>query len=115
MDKTILELLAGPLTHLVRNAGDHGIETTEERIRFGKPARGKIELNAYHEGSFVIIEVSDDGKGINPELIKKSALRLGMKTETEMLKMNEYRSVELSSFYQDLQQQKKLAIFRVEA
>jgi len=89
MDKTILELLAGPLTHLVRNAGDHGIETTEERIRFGKPARGKIELNAYHEGSFVIIEVSDDGKGINPELIKKSALRLGMKTETEMLKMND--------------------------
>jgi len=89
MDKTILELLAGPLTHLVRNAGDHGIETTEERIRFGKPARGKIELNAYHEGSFVIIEVTDDGKGINPELIKKSAFRLGMKTETEMLKMND--------------------------
>jgi two-component system chemotaxis sensor kinase CheA len=89
MDKNIIELLAGPLTHLVRNAGDHGIETTEERIKYGKPIRGKIELKAYHEGSFVIIEVTDDGKGINPEIIKKSALRLGMKTESDILKMNE--------------------------
>jgi two-component system, chemotaxis family, sensor kinase CheA len=95
MDKTIIELLAGPLTHLVRNAGDHGIESTEERIRYGKPARGKIELNAYHEGSFVIIEVSDDGRGINPELIRKSALHLGMKTETEVLKMNDNEAVNM--------------------
>jgi len=95
MDKTIIELLAGPLTHLVRNAGDHGIESSEERIKSGKPARGKIELNAYHEGSFVIIEVTDDGKGINPELIRKSALHLGMKTETEVLKMNDSEAVNM--------------------
>ncbi len=95
MDKNIIELLAGPLTHLVRNAGDHGIESTEERVRYGKTARGTIELNAYHEGSYVIIEVTDDGRGISPDLIKKSALRLGMKTETEVLKMNDYEAVNM--------------------
>ena len=63
MDKSILDALAEPLAHLIRNAADHGIETASERAAAGKPVRGTVRLDAYHEGDQVVIEVSDDGRG----------------------------------------------------
>ena len=65
LDKSILDALSEPLTHLVRNAVDHGIEPAEERLAIGKPARGTVYLNAYHQGTQVVIEVRDDGRGID--------------------------------------------------
>ena len=73
LDKGILDAIAEPLTHLVRNAVSHGIESPEERIRLGKPARGMVRLNAYHQGNQVIVEVSDDGRGIDAQKIRAKA------------------------------------------
>ncbi|MEE9254370.1 MAG: chemotaxis protein CheA, partial [Pseudomonadales bacterium] len=78
LDKTLIEAIKDPLTHLVRNAVDHGIETPESRLEAGKPREGRITLNAFHEGGQVNIEISDDGAGIAPEAIKKKALMLGI-------------------------------------
>ncbi len=78
LDKSILDALAEPLTHLVRNAVDHGIEPAEERLGIGKPARGTVYLNAYHQGTQVVIEVRDDGRGIDLELIRQQAVRSGL-------------------------------------
>ncbi len=64
LDRQVLELIKDPLTHMVRNSGDHGLETPEERRRAGKPETGTITLNAYHEGGHIIIEIADDGKGL---------------------------------------------------
>ena len=72
LDKSILDALAEPLTHLVRNAVDHGIEPAEERLSAGKPARGTVYLNAYHQGTQVVIEVRDDGRGIDLDLIRQT-------------------------------------------
>ena len=77
MDKGVLDALAEPLAHLVRNCADHGIETTEFRLASGKPVRGTIRLNAYHQGNQVVLEVSDDGQGINREKLLQSAIRAG--------------------------------------
>jgi two-component system, chemotaxis family, sensor kinase CheA len=83
MDKSVLDALAEPLAHLVRNCADHGIETTEFRLISGKPVRGTIRLNAYHQGNQVVLEVSDDGQGINREKLLRSAIRAGAITEDE--------------------------------
>jgi two-component system chemotaxis sensor kinase CheA len=83
LDKSILDTLAEPLAHLVRNAGDHGIETPQERLTHGKSARGTIRLSAYHQGNQVVIEVSDDGRGINPEKIVRKAIQAGLLSEDE--------------------------------
>lgn len=64
MDKTVVELLSDPLVHLVRNSLDHGIELPEVRIAAGKPETGTVTLEAYHRGGNIVIEVSDDGKGL---------------------------------------------------
>lgn len=74
IDKTVLESVNDPLVHIVRNAVDHGLETTEARIAAGKPEEGKVEIMAFHEGSCLVIQVTDDGKGINPEIIRKKAI-----------------------------------------
>src|SRR5262249_58562767 len=66
LDKTIIEAIRDPLTHLVRNAVDHGIEPPAERVKRGKPAEGRLTLHARHEGGKVLIEISDDGAGIDP-------------------------------------------------
>ena len=66
LDKSILDALAEPLAHLIRNAADHGIESSAERAAADKPANGTIRLDAYHEGDQVMIEVSDDGRGARP-------------------------------------------------
>jgi two-component system chemotaxis sensor kinase CheA len=83
LDKSILEPLAEPITHLIRNCVDHGIEPPEERIAAGKPARGTIRLSARHEGNHVVIEVGDDGRGINRERIVERAIELGFVTPEE--------------------------------
>ena len=75
LDKGILDALAEPLTHLVRNAVDHGIEPASERLSSGKQARGTVSLNAYHQGAQVVIEVHDDGRGIDLDLIREQAVR----------------------------------------
>lgn len=78
LDKGILDALAEPLTHLVRNAVDHGIEPSSERLNSGKPARGTVFLNAYHQGTQVVIEVRDDGRGIDLDIIRNQAVRNGL-------------------------------------
>ena len=83
LDKSILDAIAEPLTHLVRNAADHGIESADERKRLGKPASGAIRLDAYHQGNQVIIEVSDDGRGMNPQKIKAKAIDQGLVSPEE--------------------------------
>jgi two-component system, chemotaxis family, sensor kinase CheA len=78
LDKSILDTLAEPLTHMVRNAISHGIETAEERAQAGKPTRGSIKLDAYHQGNQVIVEVSDDGRGIDVDKVRAKAMTSGL-------------------------------------
>jgi two-component system chemotaxis sensor kinase CheA len=81
LDRTVVSELGEPLVHLIRNAADHGIESREERVAYGKNPKGIIKLIAYQEGNKVVIKVSDDGKGIDPEKIRESAERKGIPTE----------------------------------
>ena len=78
LDKSVIEELGDPLTHIVRNSIDHGLETPEEREALGKPRKGRIWLTASQEGSFIIISIKDDGRGINLEAVKKKALEKGI-------------------------------------
>jgi two-component system chemotaxis sensor kinase CheA len=89
LDKGILDAIAEPLTHLVRNAVSHGIEPAEERRKLGKPAQGIVRLNAYHHGNQVVVEVSDDGRGIDSQRIRAKAVELGMTTADEAARMSE--------------------------
>jgi len=95
LDKGILDALADPLAHLVRNAADHGIESPAERQAAGKPARGTIRLNAYHEGDQVVIEVSDDGRGLDREKIVRRAIARGILTEAEAFRLNASETLQL--------------------
>lgn len=95
LDKGILDALAEPLAHLVRNAADHGIEPVNEREAAGKPVRGTISLNAYHEGNQVVIEVSDDGRGLDREKIVRRAIESGIVTAEETLHYNEAEALQL--------------------
>lgn len=78
IDKTVLEHLSDPLVHIVRNAVDHGLETTEGRLAAGKDAEGKVTIKAFHEGNNLVIEIRDDGKGINPKIIREKAIEKGV-------------------------------------
>jgi two-component system chemotaxis sensor kinase CheA len=89
LDKGILDAIAEPLTHLVRNAVSHGIEPSEERRRLGKSPRGKICLNACHQGNQVVVEISDDGRGIDSQKIRAKAIELGMVTAEEAARLSE--------------------------
>ena len=89
LDKGILDSLAEPLTHLLRNAIDHGLETEEERLKAGKPEQGVVQLNAYHQGNQVVIEVTDDGCGIDRESVTRKALEKGMVTREELEHMSD--------------------------
>lgn len=89
LDKTVLEKIGDPLVHLVRNSVDHGIETVEERIKAGKPETGVINLSAYHEAGNIVIEISDDGKGLNKERIIAKARQKGLLNE-ETVVTDEY-------------------------
>ncbi|HKD72186.1 MAG TPA: chemotaxis protein CheA [Candidatus Acidoferrum sp.] len=89
LDKGILDALAEPLTHLVRNAADHGIEPPDSRLSVGKPARGTIYLNAYHQGTQVFIEVRDDGGGVDLDLVRRQAVRNGLISADEEQRISE--------------------------
>ena len=84
LDRQVLELIKDPLTHMVRNSGDHGLETPAERRAAGKPETGTIVLNAYHEGGYIILEISDDGRGLAVDRIRAKALSSGLATEAEL-------------------------------
>jgi two-component system chemotaxis sensor kinase CheA len=84
LDRQVLELIKDPLTHMVRNSADHGLEKTADRVANGKPDTGTITLNAYHEGGHIVIEVGDDGAGLNVARIKEKALSNGLATENEL-------------------------------
>jgi len=81
LDRTVVSELGEPLIHLIRNAADHGIETAADRKNQGKPEKGVVKLSAYQEGNRVIITLSDDGKGLNPEYIKEAAIRKGLSVD----------------------------------
>jgi two-component system chemotaxis sensor kinase CheA len=93
LDKGILDAIAEPLTHLVRNAISHGIEPAEERRKLGKPAQGMVRLNAYHQGNQVIVEVIDDGRGIDVAKIRSKAAELGLTTPEEASKLSELEAL----------------------
>ena len=78
IDKTVLEHLSDPLVHIVRNAVDHGLESTEGRLAAGKDPQGVVTIKALHEGNNLVIEISDDGKGINPKVIREKAIEKGV-------------------------------------
>ncbi|WP_132029471.1 chemotaxis protein CheW [Aquabacter spiritensis] len=89
LDRQVLDQIKDPLTHMVRNSADHGLEMPEDRRRAGKPEKGMIRLSAYHEGGFVIVKISDDGKGLDIARIKAKALENGLADEAELAKMSE--------------------------
>ena len=95
LDKGILDALAEPLMHLVRNAVDHGIEHAEERIAANKPARGTVYLNAYHQGTQVVIEVRDDGHGIDIAQIRKQALEKGIAKAEDIQRLSDSEAMNL--------------------
>lgn len=83
IDRQLLELVRDPLTHMVRNSADHGVETPDIRVAAGKPETGSIVLSAFHEGGFIIVQIKDDGKGIDPEIIKNKAIEKGLVSEED--------------------------------
>ena len=83
LDKSIVEEIGDPLVHIIRNSCDHGIEAPEERIAKGKPETGTIALKAYNEGNQIVIQIDDDGKGLDPEMLKNKSLEKGIITEKE--------------------------------
>lgn len=85
LDKTVVERIGDPLMHLVRNSMDHGIEATEVRLAAGKPARAKVMLNAYHEAGSIVIDVADDGGGLNRQKILRKAIERGLVSEDAQL------------------------------
>jgi two-component system chemotaxis sensor kinase CheA len=89
LDRQVLELIRDPLTHMVRNSADHGLETAEQRRAAKKPEKGTIRLSAYHEGGHIIIEISDDGRGLNTARIRQKVVENGLATEAELEKMSE--------------------------
>jgi two-component system chemotaxis sensor kinase CheA len=90
LDRQVLELIKDPLTHMVRNSGDHGLEGPADRRAAGKPETGRILLNAYHQGGHIIIEIGDDGRGLPVEKIRAKVLAQGLTTEAELAQMNEH-------------------------
>ena len=89
LDRQVLDLIKDPLTHMVRNSADHGLETPEERRNAKKQEKGTIRLSAYHEGGHIIIEIADDGRGLNSEKIKAKAVQNGLASELDVEKMTE--------------------------
>ena len=89
LDRQVLELIKDPLTHMVRNSADHGLEMPDDRETSGKSRKGLIRLSAYHEGGHIIISIADDGKGLNSDKIRQKVLEKGLATDAELDKMSE--------------------------
>ncbi|GHS89207.1 hypothetical protein AGMMS49957_12030 [Synergistales bacterium] len=95
LDRTVIDEIGDPMVHLIRNSLDHGIETREDRRKVGKPEKGTLKIAAYQEGSGVIIEVMDDGKGIDPEKVRTKALDRGIITEEEAAALSDEEAIQL--------------------
>lgn len=95
LDKTVMEKIGDPLVHLVRNSLDHGIESPEDRVKKGKPETGSITLNAYHQGGNVVIEIKDDGKGLDRQKIIEKAIEKGVVSEVEAEKLSKDQAFDL--------------------
>ncbi len=95
LDKSILDVIGEPLIHLVRNAMDHGIEPPDERERAGKARSGTLTLRASHEGNQIVIDVMDDGRGLDPERFKKRAIEKGVKTQEEADRLSDAEALDL--------------------
>ena len=95
LDRTVIDEIGDPLMHMLRNAADHGLESNEERIKAGKPEVGSIFLNAYQDGNNVVIEVRDDGKGVDVEKVKKKAVEKGAITAEQAATMSDKEAVDL--------------------
>jgi two-component system chemotaxis sensor kinase CheA len=95
LDKSILDALSEPLMHLVRNAVDHGIEPADERLTAGKPARGTVYLHAYHQGTQVVIEIRDDGRGMDPAQLRVRAVEKGILKPEEAKRLTDQETLNL--------------------
>ena len=95
LDRTVIEAIKDPLTHIVRNAIDHGLERTDERLRAGKPATGSLRLRAFHEGGQVILEICDDGRGIDPQRILRRAIERNLISGEEAGRLGEQEILKL--------------------
>lgn len=95
VDKTVNENIGDPMVHIIRNSIDHGIESPDERVAKGKPKKGRIIISAYQKGTLIVIEVSDDGKGIDLEVVKRKAVNKGLITEDEAQRMSDENAVNL--------------------
>lgn len=95
LDKTVIDAISDPLTHIVRNAIDHGIETIEARKNAGKDPAGTLILKAYHEGGQVIVEISDDGAGIDPDFLRKKVVEKGLMTTEQVEALSDKEAIEL--------------------
>ncbi len=91
LDRQLLEMIKDPLTHMVRNSCDHGLETKAERAKTNKPATGTVTLSAYHEGGHIIVDIIDDGRGINVPRIKEKAIENGLATAEELEMMSDHQ------------------------
>ena len=89
LDRQVLDLIKDPLTHMVRNSADHGLETPEQRRAAGKPEHGRIRLSAYHEGGHIIIQIADDGRGLDTDRIKAKVIAQGLVSEADAQKLSE--------------------------
>ena len=89
LDRQVMELIKDPLTHMVRNSADHGLETPEQRRAAGKKETGRILLNAFHEGGHIVLQIGDDGRGLNTDRIKAKVVAQGLATEVELASMSE--------------------------
>jgi two-component system chemotaxis sensor kinase CheA len=89
LDKSIVEEIGDPLVHIIRNSCDHGIESPEERLAKGKPEEGTISLKAYNEGNQIVIQIDDDGKGLDPEMLKQKSYEKGIITEKDLESMSD--------------------------
>lgn len=95
LDRTVIDEIGDPLMHMLRNSADHGLESTIDRLKIGKPQAGTIQLNAYQDGNNVTIEVEDDGRGIDVEKVKASAIKKGHITEEQAEMMSEKEAIDL--------------------
>jgi two-component system chemotaxis sensor kinase CheA len=95
LDRSVIEEISDPLLHLIRNAVDHGIETPEARVAVGKPAVGRLRLEARHADSFIVISLEDDGNGINVEAVKRKAVEKGVVTAEHAERMSDHEAVQL--------------------
>ncbi|RJQ21754.1 MAG: chemotaxis protein CheA [Nitrospiraceae bacterium] len=95
VDKSVIEHIGDPMTHILRNSIDHGLESSEERIAKGKPQQGKIVINTYQKGNQIVIEIADDGKGMDVNKLKSKAVEKGLMTEDEAQKMSDEAAVDI--------------------